>query len=206
MSSRLRQYEEWLNSIRTAADVSREAYVECPIAHPTLVLRHDVAQLGYRDCGWPEDYDLVLRALAAGVRLGVVPRRLLAWRDRPGGLCRTDPAYTLDQFVHCKAYHLARGFLASDDAYVLWGFGATGRKLRRALAAYGKTPSHIIEVKPSRIGQLIHGAPVIPLERVPLVRGRPLVVSVARSGPRQEIRSALAKMNFVEGADFVCAA
>jgi glycosyltransferase involved in cell wall biosynthesis len=206
MTSRLRDYERWLNSVVTAEDVQREAFVECPVAHPSLMMRPSMSNLGYRDASWAEDYDLVLRALVAGLRIGVVPRRLIAWRDRPDSLCRTDSAYIVERFTACKAHYLASSFLREVNRYVLWGYGETGRTLRRALAEHGKSPSHIVEVKRSRIGQRIHGAPVIAVEALPALRGARIVTSVARSGPRSEIRSALAAMGFVEGADFVCAA
>lgn len=206
MSPRLREYETWLNGMRSAEDVTRDAFVECPVAHPTWMLRRDLAALPYVDRGWPEDYDLFLRTLAAGGRFGVVPRRLLCWRDRSDGATRTDPRYSLAQFTACKAHYLAHGFLARGTSYVLWGYGDTGRLLRRALALHGKTPSHVLEVKASRIGQRIHGTPVVPLTALPSLRGRPIVVSVARAGPRAEIRQVLAAAGFVEGIDFVCAA
>ena len=206
MTARLREYEAWLNGLITADDVTRDAYVECPVAHPSLMMRRELADLGYCDRGWPEDYDLVLRALSAGHRIGVLPERLLAWRDRPDGLCRTSGAYEVERFTACKAHYLAHGFLAQVQAYVLWGYGDTGRLLRRALAAHGKTPSHIVEVKPSRLGQHIHGAPVIAVSDLPALRGQRVVVSVARAAPRQEIRSALFAMGFAEGGEFVCAA
>ncbi len=206
MSPRLRDYETWLNSLQSADDVGRDAFVESPIAHPTLMMRRAMADLTYCDRQWPEDYDLILRALASGMRIGVIPRRLLAWRDRADSWSRTDAAYDADRFTACKAHYLARGFLANTDAFVLWGYGRTGRLLRKALALHGKTPTHIVEVKRSRIGQRIHGAPVIPIAELASIRGRPIVVSVARSGPRSEVRDALASLHFVEGADFVCAA
>jgi hypothetical protein len=206
LAPRLRDYEEWLNGLRGADDIARDAFVECPIAHPTLMMRRVMADLGYADRGWPEDYDLVLRALASGLRIGVVPRRLLAWRNGTGTLSRTDPRYGQDRFVSCKAHFLAAGFLAEAPGYILWGYGGTGRSLRRALAALGKAPSHIVEVKATRIGQRIHGAEVIPHDRLPGLRGRPIVVSVARAGPRAEIRGVLSAMGFRERTDYVCAA
>ena len=206
MSPRLREYEAWLNSLRGADDVARDAFVECPIAHPTLMMRREMAVLGYVDRGWPEDYDLLLRALAGGMRIGVVPRRLLSWRDHGGSLSRTAARYSQDQFVACKAHFLAAGFLSSVERYVLWGYGSTGRMLRRALAARGKTPSSIVEVKAGRLGQRIHGALVIPPDALVSVRAERVIVSVAREGPRAEIRAAMARMGFVEGADYVCAA
>jgi glycosyltransferase involved in cell wall biosynthesis len=206
MSPRLREYEAWLNSMRSADDVMRDAFVECPIAHPTLMMRRAMADLAYCDRGWPEDYDLMLRALTSGLRVGVAPRRLMAWRERADSWSRAHPAYAVEQFTACKAHYLARSFLAASESFVLWGYGATGRMLRRALATHRKTPSHIVEVKTSRVGQRIHGAPVIPIAELASLRGHRIVVSVARIGPRSEIRGALAAMHFVEGRDFVCAA
>jgi cellulose synthase/poly-beta-1,6-N-acetylglucosamine synthase-like glycosyltransferase len=207
MTDGLRAYERWLNAIRSPQDVAREAFVECPVAHPTLAIRRDaLLRAGYRDMGWPEDYDLVLRLLAGGARIGVVPRRLVAWRDGPARLSRTSPAYAQERFTACKAAFLARGFLAAREDYVLWGYGATGRALRRALAEQGKRPSHVVELHPGRIGQRIHGAPVVAPDALPALRGRPLVVSVAGAEARGEIRAALAAQGFVETRDFVVAA
>lgn len=202
-----RAYEAWLNAIGDARRVRTEAFVECPVAHPTLMVRAGVLRaLGYRDCGWPEDYDLVLRLLAQGADIGMVPRRLLAWRDHPRRLSRTAPAYGLDRFAACKAAFLAAGPLAASPRYVLWGHGATGRLLRRALAARGCHPAYIVELHPGRLGKVIHGAPVVPPDALPGLPRLPVVVSVAGAPARAEIRAALAAMGFAELRDFVCAA
>jgi hypothetical protein len=186
--------------------VQREAFVECPIAHPTLMLRRDALADGYRDVAWPEDYDLVLRLLESGRELGMVPERLLHWRDGAGRLSRTSERYAIPAFVACKAEYLARGFLRDTDRYVLWGFGDTGKALAEALAQRGKHPSAIIELHPGRLGQLIRGVRVIPPENLPALPRQPLLVSVAGLTPRTEIRAALAEMHFTEQRDFICCA
>ena len=202
-----RAYERWLNSLDSAERVRQDAFVECPVAHPTLMMRRALLMdLGYRDCGWPEDYDLLLRALMRGWRVGVTPRRLLSWRDAPQRLSRTHPAYDLERFTACKAAFLAGGFLKDTDTYVLWGYGSTGKALRRALLRHGKTPSHVVELHPGRLGKRIHGAPVIPPQALSDLPSRPLIVSVAGEQARGEIREALGGMGFVDGRDFVCAA
>ncbi len=202
-----RRYEAWLNGIDTPARLRAEAFVECPIAHPTLCVRREVlTRFGWRDRGWPEDYDLVLRILEAGLDLDVVPRQLLAWRDTPGRLSRTSAAYRIERFTDCKATFLARGLLAPDPEYILWGYGATGRALQRALRVLGRRPSHIVELHPGRLGQQIHGAPVVPPTALPGLPRRPIVASVAGAGPRRQIRDALTTMGFRETVDFVCAA
>lgn len=207
MTERLRAYERWLNAMRSDVDVAREAFVECPLAHPTLMLRRQAfVELLYRDEPWPEDYDLVLRALAAGHRLGTVPQRLLHWRDGSGRLSRTSRRYSIPAFTACKAAFLANGFLKHTERYVLWGYGDTGKALADALAQRGKHPSAIIELHPGRLGQLIRGVRVIPPEGLPALPKQPLLVSVAGLKPRTEIREALARMGFEESDDYVCCA
>ena len=129
-----RAYEAWLNGIDSPERVRAEAFVECPVAHPSLMIRREIAlEARYRDRGWPEDYDLVLRLLAAGARMGVVGRRLHCWRETPGRLSRVAPAYAITRFTACKAAFLAQAFLSRVGQYVLWGYGGTGKALRRAL-------------------------------------------------------------------------
>src|SRR5439155_663464 len=130
LSDGLRAYERWLDGIDSPRRVRAEAFVECPVAHPTLMVRAEVLhRAAYRDAGWPEDYDLVLRLLGQGHEIGVVPRRLLAWRDGPRRLWRAGEAYRPERFTACKAAFLAAHFLAGADRYVLWGYGPTGRAL-----------------------------------------------------------------------------
>ena len=201
------EYERWLRSIRTPEDVAREAFIECPIAHPTLMIRAELlARLAYRDLTWPEDYDLVLRLLAENERIGLVPLRLLHWRDGATRLSRTSARYSIPAFVACKAEFLARGFLAAHGRYTLWGYGDTGKALADALARLNKHPAAILELHPRRLGQWIRGVRVVAPETLPSLPRLPVIVSVAGRGPRAEIRAALTDMGFVESRDYVCAA
>jgi hypothetical protein len=156
--------------------------------------------------GWPEDYDLFLRLQDAGHGVAVVPRRLLAKRWNAHCLSRRSDAYGPDRFLDCKASHLAASFLERSDRYVLWGYGGTGRSLRRALAARGKHPAAIVEVHPRRLGNVIHGAPVIDPNELVRWREHPLVASVAGAIAREQIRDALRRLGYRESQDFVCAA
>lgn len=204
-----RGYERWLNSLDSEQALRRDRFVECPLAHPSLFVRKSVFDAyPYRDVAWAEDYDLILRFYASGVRVGVVPEVLLFWREAPDRLSRTDSRYSLSRFVECKAHFLAHGFLRTDRDYVLWGYGDTGRSLARALHVHGKHPTHIVELHRGRLGQRILNAPVISPDALGALSPRPerVVVSVAGSGARSEIRARLAHMGFLEERDFVCAA
>lgn len=200
-------YEAWLDAIDDHEAVERDAFVECPLAHPTWFLRRELAtRLGYADRGWPEDYDFLLRALGAGSRLGVVPRKLLFWRDAHDRHSRSSAVYSLSAFTKCKAYYLARQKLAASSSYVLWGYGDTGKALARELAALGKLPIAIIELHPGRLGQRILGVPVVAPDALPRLEGRPVVVSVAGAAARAEIREFMRQRGLAEGTDFVVAA
>lgn len=200
-------YETWLNGVRDPEDVAREAFVECPIAHPTLTIRRAVLERhGYRETRWPEDYDLVLRLLEAGAKLANAPRRLHAWRDSQDRLSRRHWRYAISAFVACKAAFLARGLLAAHERYVLWGFGHTGRALHRELARLDRRPACVIELHPGRLGNVIHGAPVLPPEALGALPDLPVVASVAGADARSRIRAHLDALGRTETVDYVCAA
>jgi glycosyltransferase involved in cell wall biosynthesis len=207
LTAGLRDYERWINGMDAPGRILADRFVECPILHPTWMLRRSILKTyRYRDRGWPEDYDLLLRLLRAGERLAIVPERLLAKRSGPDGLSQRDPAYATRAFTACKSDHLAASFLAGHDRYVLWGYGGTGRALRHALARYGKLPAAIVELHPGRIGNRIHGAPVIHPDALAAWRALPLIASVSGEAARREIRAHLDERGYRELCDYVCAA
>ena len=113
-----RRYERWINSLIRPEDIERDLFVECPLAHPSFFLRSEAVRVvgGYRDPGWPEDYDLVMRLWRAGHRFGSVPEVLLRWRERPDRLSRTDPRYSPEAFRRCKVHYLKRTLLEGRTA------------------------------------------------------------------------------------------
>lgn len=199
-----RAYERWIGSLHTPEDLARDRFVECPLVHPTLLVRREC--LSYRDTGWPEDYDLVLRLYEERRRIGVVPRRLVSWREGPTRLSRTHAAYTPERFAACKAHFLARGFLVTSTTYLLAGYGPAGKMLRAALAREGRRASHLLDLKPGRIGQVIDGAPVVGPDALATLPPGPMIVCVSGLEPRRVVRGELAASGRVEGRDFVCCA
>ena len=101
---------------------------------------------------------------------------------------------------------LADGFLAGARALRPLGLRRHGTRARRALRAHGKRPSHVVEVHAGRLGNVIHGAPVVPPEALAGLPAGRLVASVAGPEARGEIRAFLATLGWVETRDFVCAA
>jgi glycosyltransferase involved in cell wall biosynthesis len=203
----MRRYEGWLNGLTSPEKIRADAFVECPVAHPGLMIRREVARAcRYRDMPWPEDYDLVLRLLQAGHEIGNTKTRLLGWRHSASRSSMTDPRYSQDAFTACKAEFLARGFLREVERYTLWGHGETGRKLAKALAAHGRRPERIVEIHPRRIGRKIGGAPVVAPSALRGPDGSRLVASVSGEPARAKIRRHLDALGYLEGLDYLCAA
>ncbi|MBX6363734.1 MAG: glycosyltransferase [Gemmatimonadetes bacterium] len=203
-----RRYEAWLNSLSTPASLARDIFVECPIAHPTLVARRAALEAvgGYRDPGWPEDYDLVLRLWAAGRALASVPRVLLHWRESPGRASRVDPRYSPDAFRRCKVHYLKATLLRRRAGVVVWGAGPVGKAFALELRRQDVPVRAFVDLDPRKIGQEIHGAPVIPPERIDAFRGAFAVAAVGSPGAREEIRGVLDAAGWKELEDYCAVA
>lgn len=219
------RYQAWLNAAVTPDQIAREMFVECPLAHPTFFLRAEAVERvrGYVDRGWPEDYDLVLRLWGAGARLGKVPEALLGWREGPERLSRTDRRYGAEAFLACKVHHLRRTLLAAPRgtarrSVVVWGAGPVGKAAARALLSAGVELRAFVELDPRKIGQEIHGAPVLDVDAGLRVgrAGRggratepapPLhLAAVGQAGARERIRGTLREAGLTELEDFAAIA
>lgn len=198
-------YEAWQNALIDHDTILRDLFVESPFAHPSVLFRREVVERagGYRQMGWAEDYDLWLRLARDGVRFARLPEVLLFWRDRPERLSRTAAACSLTAFRACKAHHLRQGFLRETVEVTLWGAGLEGKAWRQALAAEGVRVGRWLEVDRCKIGQRIHGAPVVGIEALRPGDG-PVLVTIGARGARAQVRAFAAKAGLVEGVDYLC--
>ncbi len=202
-----RAYERWINGLLSHEEMRRERFIESPIPHPSAMFRREwITRMGgYRDCGWPEDYDLWLRGFAAGAGFAKCPEVLLSWRDHEGRLSRRADVYTQDSFVRCKAYHLAVALREESRRIALWGAGPIGKRLLRCLRAEGVTPAAVVDIDPHKIGRTRQGIAVVAPEA--LAGGGWFVLTAAiRAGAREEIRAALGELGRVEERDYLCCA
>ncbi len=203
------EYIAWLNAMTDWETVAANLFVECPLAHPTFLFRASVLADagGYRDRGWPEDYDLLLRLWRRGHRFVAVPRQLLDWRDRGDRLSRAHPAYSLKAFRACRVHHLRRSLLRGRTGVAVWGAGPTGKRLAQEFQRQGIRVAAFVEVDPRKIGQTIHGAPVVAAKDAARTgRGALHVGAVARGAGREAVREAARGAGLAEGVDFVAMA
>jgi glycosyltransferase involved in cell wall biosynthesis len=200
----MRRYEAWLNGLVTVETAARDVFVECPLAGPALMARAEV--LFYRDRGWPEDYDIVLRLWAAGQRFRNLEQLVLRWRDTPGRISRIEDRYSLDSFRRCKVHFLRQTLLVGGRPAVVWGAGPTGKALARELLRAGTPVAAFLDVDPRKLGKRIHGAPVVGVEEAGSFPRALALGAVAGAEGRARVREQAAALGLVEGVDFVAAA
>ncbi len=197
------RYAAWLNGLTDHAAMVRELFVECPIAHPTFLLRRETLDEvgGYTDRGWAEDYDLVMRLFLAGKRFAKVPRPLLRWRESPGRFSMRDARYGPARFRALKRDYLARSYLAGDRPFFQWGAGEVGKPWLREWGEH--RPLAVVDIHPRKIGRCIHGYGVMAPEDLPVPGAAFVVVAVGAPGARDEIRAWMRGRGYGELEDYL---
>lgn len=213
----MRAYLQWQNGLIAPEQLARDRFIESPLLHPSVTMR--TAPLrehlgGWCDAGWPEDWDLFLRAFEGGLRLGRLAELLLEWRLHDTQATRTEARYSPAALLAARAHFLAR-FLRREvgASRALWilGAGPVGKSLIKALAGEGIEAAGLADVDPRKIGGVVRGGarswPVIEHSGLRVKDPRPFAISaVSGAAARGRVRAELARWQWSEGADFVVAA
>ena len=85
---------------------------------------------------------------------------------------------------------------------MVWGAGKVGKALARELIRQDVPPAAFIDLDPRKIGQEIHGAPVLGADDLDEISDAYFLVAVGTPGARQEIRDALDAASRTELADY----
>ncbi len=199
------RYESWINGLLKPQDIARERFVDSPLPHPSMMLRRRVLEEagGYLDLPWAEDYDLWLRLIEGGHRLGKAPEILLHWIDHPLRATRTEGRYAQNAFQEAKAHYLARLPQISGMGVVVCGAGPIGKDIAARLGRHEVIIHAFLEVNPRQIGQRISGIPVLASDQAPTFRGKAVMIAAVGREPGQgKIRELLTDSGFTEGIDF----
>jgi glycosyltransferase involved in cell wall biosynthesis len=202
---------DWVNSLPTHEEMALRRFVEAPVAHPSVMFRSELLEKhgGYLDGNFPEDYELWLRWLEAGVRFGKVPQEILVWNDPPGRLSRNDPRYGVDRFYEIKCAYLARWLRSHVDPARerwLWGAGRITRRRFDPLEREGLRFQGFIDVDPKKVNRHRDGRRVIMADELPERSRAFVIVAVGNRGARQQIVDFLTVRGWAEGIDFLLAA
>ncbi len=201
---------DWLNHLIDPDDIALARFIESPFAHPSVMFRSHLPREhgGYLDGDFPEDYELWLRWLDAGVRMAKVPQTLLTWNDPPERLSRRDPRYRAEAFFRIKAGYLARHLasLHPSRPRIAWGAGRLTRRRIGFFEAAGIPIHGFIDIDPRKQHPRPDGRQVLAPDHIP-PPGQAIVLGcVANRGARDFQRAFLTARGHVEGRDFLFAA
>ena len=202
-----REYQRWQNLVLTPDQIANNIYIESPFAHPSVMIKKSAFERigGYQEGDFPEDYELWLRMFHRGMKMEKIPEVLLDWRDTPGRLSRTDPAYRREAFDRIRARYLARDSrLDRARPLVIWGAGRKTRKRANHLLLTGFTPTAWIDIDPRKIGNIIADARVHDPGWLADRSPRPFVLSyVTNHGAREDISNSLKSLGYQESRDYL---
>ncbi len=202
---------EWANSLLSPEDIRLGCFRESPLPHPTVMFRAELPRLygGYRQGDFPEDYELWLRWLEAGVAMAKLPQALLTWNDPSTRLSRTDPRYHMEAFHRVKAGYLARLLAAINPHHpdiIVAGAGRITRRRAEHLLAHGVRIVAWLDIDPRKVNKVVAGRPVLPLAAVPSPEACFVVPYVGSRGATEYLAAFLEARGFVLGRSYLPAA
>lgn len=202
---------DWTNELSTHEEIALNRFVESPFPHPSVMFRRELVAKhgGYRDGDFPEDYELWLRWLDAGVKMGKVPRELLTWHDPASRLSRTDGRYSPEAFYRLKAEWVARWLQQSgkaDRPIHVCGAGRPTRRRSDFLKDFGIRIETYVDLDLKKTGQKVNGIPVLHPDQLPPLDEILVLSYVGNRGARDNIRADLTSRGGIEGQDFLMCA
>ncbi|MBK9146974.1 MAG: glycosyltransferase [Flavobacteriales bacterium] len=202
----MRAFVDWQNRIITPHEHYVKRFVDAPLAHPTVMFRRARVELhgGYDTGPLPEDHELWLRWMDAGVRFAKLPEELLTWNDHAHRLSRTHANYSVDAFFRTKVKWLAKWMKRTVNGRPVIIAGTSGLSRDRAemLEAEGVVIHAFTDVRPREVP----GRAFIPHDHLPPAGEAFIVSFISQRGTGDRIAEFLVSRGLAEGVDFVLAA
>lgn len=202
----MQAFVEWQNNILSPHDHYVKRFVDAPLAHPTVLFRRELMDRfgGYDTSPLPEDHELWLRWMDAGVRFAKLPSALLTWNDHPTRLSRSHPNYSVGAFFTTKAQWLAKWLHRSLNGrpVIVAGTSLLCQERAMLLEAAGITIHAYTDVK----ARVLPGRLFIPHDQLPPAGAAFIVSFISQRGTGDRIAAYFAGLGLVEGVDFILAA
>ncbi|MFP4090547.1 MAG: glycosyltransferase family 2 protein [Cyclobacteriaceae bacterium] len=203
-SEGIRAYIDWNNRLLSYEQMYLNRFVDAPLIHPSVMFRKTLIKNfgGYRQGDFPEDFELWLRWMEAGVHFAKYPQPLLCWKDHPQRLTRQDERYSQEAFYRIKSHYLARWLRRHNPFHpeiVVWGAGRKSRQRLQWLQAAGIQIRSYIDINEKRTStrSCIHFEEIAP-------PGAYFILSnVAKRGRGEDIRQYLMNKGYTEGVNFL---
>ncbi len=198
------RYVDLINSIQNEQQISLRRFIESPIINPSAMWRREVGEKEgmYRNGPFPEDYELWLRWLDAGVRMYKIPDKVIQWHDSDSRLTRTDRRYSDKAFYEIKTKYLARWLQNHNPHHpdvAIWGASRISRLRARLLEKEGVRISCYIDIS----GKRKLDKPVINYKEIPKPGAMFVLTYIRQANAREEIIRFLEEKGYEEGVDFL---
>ena len=199
---------DWINSLITHEQISLNRFIDSPVCNPTVMFRKELVDKhgGALDGDFPEDYEMWLRWMDAGVRFEKIPEVLFMWNDLPTRLTRNDARYSPEAFERAKIKYLVKFIQQNNPTnrplYVCGGGRITRRKSKLLIESGLKIGAYV-DIDPVRIGTEFEGIRVIGLGDLPDRSSGYVVNFVSVRGAREELQQLFEQKEYCIGQDFI---
>ena len=183
------RFVNWVNSFYTSEEIELFRFVEIPVVNPTILFRRELYEKlgGCRQGDFPEDFEMQLRFLDAGMKMAKLPEPLLEWHDYSTRLTRSDERYTTEAFFRIKAKYFKKWSEQNNpfhpDIWV-WGAGRKTRQRAKLLENEGLKIHGFIDIVKGKTTQKI----TLHFSEIPVPGNIFIVPMVAKYGARELIR------------------
>ncbi len=198
------RFVNWVNSFHSPEEIELNRFVEIPVVNPTLLFRREIYETlgGCRHGDFPEDYEMLLRYLEAGVKMVKLPELLLEWHDYSTRLTRTDERYSTEAFFRVKANYFWKWSQKNNPFHPemwVWGAGRKTRQRAKLLEKKGFKINGYFDIVKGKTTekQTLH------FTEIPLPGKLFVVPMVNKRGVGKQIKDFLLKVNYREGKDFM---
>lgn len=202
----MRAFVDWQNTIITPHEHFVKRFVDAPLAHPTVMFRLELVERhgAYSTHPLPEDHELWLRWMDAGVRFAKLPEQLLNWNDHTHRLSRTHANYSVDAFFTTKVKWLSKWLkrMLNGRPVIIAGTSALCRARVSLLESEGIFVGAYTDVQTREVP----GRAFVPHDRLPPAGEAFIVSFISQRGTGDRIAEYLASRGLVEGEDFILAA
>ena len=201
-------YVNWINTLKEPEEISRNRFIESPVAHPSVMFRKELLTFFgcYRKGEFPEDYELWLRFLNNGVKMAKINRYLLIWNDHANRLSRNDPRYKLPAFQKIKAQYVTHWITEREIPQVpvhAWGYGKNAKKQAKFLKQCGVNIKVAYETDSKKFGHNEDGVEIVHYERIPEKGKVFILILIGSMGIRSEIGQYLTDRGHQNGKDYL---
>jgi glycosyltransferase involved in cell wall biosynthesis len=205
-SSGMHWFVEWQNKIISPEEHFVKRFIDAPLAHPTAMFRRELIDRHgpYSTDPLPEDHELWLRWMDAGVQFAKLPEELLIWNDHDARLSRTHHNYSVHSFYRTKVKWLAKWLknILGHRMVIIAGTSAMCRGRAALLETEGVHVAAFTDVRYREVPCYRF----IAHDELP-AKGEAFIVSfISQRGTGDRIAGYFNSIGFIEGEDFILAA